>query len=64
MQDDPHDPPKSQACVSIKSEGDMALEQPLSQLRVLFWTPRPQVTLQFDQSDHSVNIGSKTKKYI
>ena len=60
MQGDPHGAPALQACVSIKSEtttGDMTLEQPLSQLRALFWTPFPQVTLQVDQSDQSVNTG-------
>ena len=62
MQGDPHGPPALQACVSIKSEGttgDMTLEQPLSQLRALFWTPFPHVTLQVDQFDHSVNTGSE-----
>ena len=62
MQGDPHGPPALQACVSIKSvatTGDMTLEQPLSQLRALFCTPSPQVTLQVDQSDHSLNTGSE-----
>ena len=54
MQGDPHGPPSSQACVSVKSDV-VTLEQPPSQVRVLVRMPFPQVTLQVDQSDHSAN---------
>ena len=63
MQGDPHGPPSSQACVSVKSDVG-TLEQPLSQVRVLVRMPFPQVTLQVDQSDHSRNtIASGNRKY-
>ena len=54
MQGDPHGPPSSQGCVSVKSDA-VTLEQPLSQVRDLVRIPFPQVTLQVDQFDHSVN---------
>ena len=63
MQGDPHGPPSSQACVSVKSDVG-TLEQPLSQVRVLVRMPFPQVTLQVDQFDHSRNtIASENRKY-
>ena len=59
MQGDPHGPPSSQTCVSVESD-EMSLEQYLSQIRVLVETPLPQVTLQDDQSDHSVNSAAQS----